>query len=417
MSGETVIRAGAVIVGDGSPPLLDHAVRIVDDRIAAVVPASETGDVTVDLPGHTLVPGFVDAHVHLLFDCAVDQETTRARVTDGTPAELALLAAANGLECLRAGVTTVRDLGDRAMVAATLRDAVAAGTLPGPRVLAAGAPITITGGHLWWCGGAVDSPDDLVRRTRELCTSGVDVIKVMASGGNMTRESNKWVPQFTVAELATIVAEARRGGRRVAAHAHSSASIRRCIEAGVDTIEHCGWQSPDGIDLRDEDLTAMKAQGVTATVTMAGIARLFLPEVDLDLADPEARRIAVGLSSSGGDLYGDYHWARRMRDAGIDLVLASDAGVRFTPFSGFLETVRCGIMALGIDAAEAIGMATLNAARALGVDGEVGSIAAGKLADLAVLDRVVTAGSGELGSVAQVWQAGRKVIDDGRLVL
>ncbi|CAN5321182.1 amidohydrolase family protein [soil metagenome] len=399
------LKAGSVVVGDGSAPLLDYAVRIDDGLIAEVVPAQDAPADAVDLGDATIVPGFIDAHVHLLFDYQADHEVTRAAVVDSSRDLLLATGIRHGMECLRAGVTTVRDLGDRDRIVASVRDLINEGVVPGPRIHTAGTPVTITSGHLGWLGGRADTPDDLVRLTRTLVAEGSDVIKVMASGGNMTRESNKRLPQYTVDELRLVVSEAHRGGKPVAAHALNSEAVRRSIAAGIDTIEHCGWVDEHGDpDLTDSDVAAMRAAGAVATLTMAGIARQLLP--DPADADESAKRVALSTSRSGGDLHADHEWARRLLAAGIGVVIASDAGVRFTPFSGFLDSVRCGMIALGVDAAGAISLATLAAARALREDHRLGSVESGKIADLVVLEGTITEGSMTIGAVREVRKAG-----------
>ncbi|MCU1571917.1 MAG: Xaa-Pro dipeptidase [Naasia sp.] len=404
--------AGSVVVGDGSPPLLRHAVRLEGGMIAEVRPARSAPSGAIDLGEATIAPGFVDAHVHLLFDYQADHEVTRAAVVGSSRDRLIATAIRHGLECLRAGVTTVRDLGDRDRIVGSVRDLINEGVVPGPRIHTAGTPVTITAGHLGWLGGLADSRDELVRLTRTLVGEGSDVIKVMASGGNMTRESNKRLPQYTVDELKLVVFEAHRGGKPVAAHALNSEAVRRSIAAGIDTIEHCGWVNEQGEpDLTEEDLVAMRAAGSVATLTMAGIARQLLP--DPDDADQVARQVALSTSRSGGDLYADHQWARRLIEAGIGVVIASDAGVRFTPFSGFRDTVRCGMVALGTDAAGAISLATLAGARALREDHRLGSVEAGKLADLIVLEGVITEGSRTIGAIREVRKEGRVVARAG----
>lgn len=414
MSGSQWIRAAAVVIGDGRAPLLDYAVRVEDGVIDELVPGSKAPSTALDMSGHTLIPGLIDAHVHLVFSAEPDHEAGRRAVEVASNERLLAAAIRHGLECLRGGVTTVRDLGDRDLVVAGLRDFVAEQLLLGPAILSAGTPITITAGHLGWLGGSADSADAIVAAARRLVAAGVDVVKVMATGGNMTRESNNNIPQFTAEELALIVFEAHRGGKKVAAHAHNAEALRRCIRAGVDTVEHCGWRDADGNpDLTHTDLEDMKRSATVGVATLAGTARYLLP--DLGPTDPAAARIAVAMSPSGGDLREDFAWARAMRDAGIDVVLASDAGVRFTPFHRFIDTLRAGTVALEIDGPTAIMLATGTAARALGVDGRVGTIEAGKVADFAVLDRVVAEGDAQLGEVSDVWRNGRHVVQHGQV--
>jgi imidazolonepropionase-like amidohydrolase len=415
MTTSTWLRAASLVVGDGTPPLADRAVRIEDGSIAEVRPGSAAPADATDLGDATIAPGFVDVHAHLAFHISADHETARAFVVDSSRDRLLATAWRNGRDCLLGGVTTVRDLGDRDRVVATMRDLVADGTVPGPRIHTAGTPVTITAGHLGWLGGCADSPDEVVKLTRNLVSQGSDVIKVMASGGNMTKESNTRIPQFTVEELRLIVAEAHRGRKPVAAHAHNAEAVRRAIAAGIDTIEHCGWFDADGtLVLTDQDITTMREAGTVASLTMAGIHRQLLPDPEPALGD--AVTVARSMSRSGGDLHADHDWARRMLAGGVGLVLSSDAGTRFTPFRGFLESLRCGIVALDIDAAQAISLAALPAARVLREDGRIGSVEPGKVADLVVLDTVIAEGSRDLGRVREVRQAGRVTVRDGRLL-
>ncbi|HEY2042417.1 MAG TPA: amidohydrolase family protein [Jatrophihabitans sp.] len=363
----------------------------------------------VDRSDCTVAPGFVDAHVHLVFTCGHDHETTRTAVELSDASQLMATAVRSGLECLAAGITTVRDCGDLGFVTLRVRDAIHLGVVPGPRILAAGPPVTITSGHLSWCGNVADTPEEIRLATRRLCAQGVDVIKVMASGGIMTRESYARQAQFSLDELGIVVEEAHRLGRRVAAHALNTESIRRAVAAGVDTIEHCEWRAADGSYDFDPDLArSMAEKGITAVVTMAGITRLLLPE----FSEESTPEVAVAhRMSRTGDMWQDHDWARRLRDAGVKLALASDAGVRFTPFRRFDETLRCGIVALDLTLSEAVSLATLRAAEALGIAHSVGSIEVGKCADLVMLDGLADEQTTTVGAVREVWRDAELVVD------
>jgi imidazolonepropionase-like amidohydrolase len=411
------LRCGTLIDGSGEPPRSDVAVALRGDRIAAVsdweqLSATEKESAT-DLSGHTVTPGFIDAHVHLLFTCDVDHDATRGRFESSSTAELAMVGSRNAQEALLGGVTTVRDCGDTRYVVRGLRDAVADGTLVGPRILTAGAPLTTTGGHLHWCGNAADSPDEIRKAVRTMCAEGVDLLKIMASGGAMTRESNVLQPQFEIDELRIAVGEAHRFGRPVAAHSLNAESIRRAVAAGVDTLEHCYWRDEEGRFGDTAELIALVAPAsASVVVTMAGIARALLsgraPGSAIEMSAAQA-------ASPTGALPTDYRWARDVWEAGINLVLASDAGVRFTPFRRFDETLRCGIEGFGVTPAQAVSMATGNAAKALGIHGDVGLVAPGYVADLVVLDG--TDVSERLGAVRSVYRDGRLVVDDARLLV
>jgi imidazolonepropionase-like amidohydrolase len=411
-----LLRCGRLYDGRGGAPRSDTGVLLDGELIAAVAPWADfrPADADVlDLRGSTVTPGFIDAHVHLLYTGDHDHESTRSAAQQATPAQHALQGASSAVQCLLGGVTTVRDCGDIGFVTLDLRDAIDAGLVPGPRVLAAGPPLTTTNGHLHWCGNVADTADELRAATDELCHCGVDLVKVMASGGNMTRESNKLLPQFGTGEIAAVVERAHHHGRRVAAHALNSEAIRRAVDGGVDTVEHCVWVDRDGHqDLDAGVVEKMAARRTSATITMAGIARALLPWA-AELSEVE--RAAACAMSRTGDLYADHDWARAMRAAGVPLVLASDAGVRFTPFSQFTQTIECGIAALGVGAGDAISMATMHAASALGIGDQVGTVEPGKIADLTVLDALVEDSATRLGPVVQVWRGGRRVVDGRRL--
>lgn len=410
------IHCGALLDGVTAAPQPDMLVRIEAGLVADVRPANGTRvtEPVTDFSASTICPGYIDTHVHLLFNHGGEHAPIRRIVESSAPDELALLAARAAMDCLLAGITTVRDCGDRDFVTLALRDAIAEGMLPGPRVLAAGPPVTVTGGHLHWCGGACDSLDEIRTMTRRLCARGVDHVKVMASGGNMTAGSNPLQPQFTCEELAVVVAEAHRYGRRVAAHASCAEGIRRSVRAGVDTIEHCLWRSPAGGVSYDPTVVAMMVeQGTWTNLTMAGISRVLLPEHHGE--ESEERDVAAAMAS--GTLYEDYKWARDMRLAGAPMMLSSDAGVRFTPFRRFDETLRCAIVALGISFPDAVVLATSAAAQAVGIADRVGSIAPGQQADLLVLDGVVAAQTTTVPAVRQVWRNGQPVVSDGRILV
>lgn len=410
MSRTEWLSAETVLVGDGSAPLADTSVGIRDGRIAELRATSELDlaerRASRGLTGTTLAPGFIDAHVHLLFSCDTDHERTRARFVEAPDADLAAVGARNLTECLLGGVTTVRDLGDTRWVVRTLRDAVARGTYPGPRILTAGAPVTTSSGHLNWCGNVAASDDDLTDAVTRILDGGADVVKIMSSGGSMTRESDPMTPQFTLRALREAAELAHAAGVRVAAHSQNAEAIRRCIAAGIDTLEHCLWREPDGSLAPVSQLIDELLEGrSTVVLTLAGIQRALLPDAQGFTPDELAAALA---SSRTGDLEDDLAWARELRAAGIPLVVASDAGVRFTPFRRFVDTLRAAQLGLHLSPSEAVQSATGLAARALGIDHEVGTIVPGLRADLVLLDGADA--DVALGDVAAVYLAGDEVV-------
>jgi len=405
---KTWILAKQLIDGTGDPPSDNVAVCIADDRIAAIRPQrgfrpSRT-DAVVDGGTASLIPGLIDAHVHLSFGHGATHDLVRAQVVGDDLSTLVLRAARNAQMCLQAGVTTVRDCGDRGLVTLALREAVEHGWFAAPRILASGAPITTTGGHLYWCGWEADSVPELRRHARMLCARGVDVIKVVATGGNMTAGTNPLQPQFTTAELRAVVREAHRLGRKVAAHVLNTEGIRRSLIAGVDTIEHCQWSSPEGsVSYESPLVDELVARAVSVNVTFAGVDRALLPRDDMS---PSAASLAVATLCERGAT------AREMLAAGAELSIASDAGVRYSRFEDFAMSLTCATVAWDITSVEAIHRATLVPAVALGVSAELGSIEVGKQADLVLINGDPVKEITHLSKVMAVWRGGRLAMKD-----
>jgi imidazolonepropionase-like amidohydrolase len=401
-----------LIDGTNRPPVESVAVGIEGERIVDILPRSSlhahADDEVYEANDSVLMPGLVDSHVHLVLDHGIDHHITRDRVERASLTSLALLAARNAQMCLGAGITTVRDCGDRGLVACAVRDAVAEGLLVGPRILAAGTPVTTTAGHLHWCGCEADTADEVRKAVRTLCKHGVDLIKVVASGGNMTTGSNPLQPQYSAEELREAAREAHRLGRRVAAHSLNAESNRRAVTAGVDTIEHCSWRDPKGVPEFDAEVAKqMASRELWVGITMAGIARVLLPEAADSAADGERNLSELRRQHAG---------TRSMRENGVELMISSDAGVRFTRFEDFCLSLVCAVEALDMSPIEAIHRATLVPAEALGLSDEIGSIEPGKIADLVLVDGEPARQVGDTRNVNRVWQRGRLLVDGGLMV-
>ena len=412
-----LLRCGKLIDGSGKPGKLDMALYIEGSVIKAVMSWDEvpTADKEsyVDYSEFVVVPGFIDAHVHLVATALQDHEATRAAWVSATHAELMAVAARNCIDSLLGGVTTVRDLGDIDFVTLSVRDLVKSGVIPGPTIFAAGPPVTTTAGHLHWCGNTADTLDEIRKAVRNSCAKEVDVIKVMSSGGNATRGSNPLMPQYEIEELKVLVNEAHRLKRRVAAHSHGSLSIRRCIAAGVDTIEHCTWKGSTDEDNDPQTLVnLLKDSETMVTLTLAGIHRAL---VDFNRPLTDVVAAAAKGASVTGDLRTDFNWAKALIANGIDVALASDAGARFTSFRDFNESIEAAIIALDVDFETVISMSTKIAAKAVGISETVGTLEKGMLADIAVLKQPVQ--NRKMGSVQDVYKHGKKMVENGNLVI
>ena len=248
------------------------------DRLEAFEEERRGGKVEIIDAGDSYVlPGLIDAHLHLSFSSSAQPLDQLYRDDEATV--LLRMVRAAQME-LRSGVTTVRDSGSKGMSILQLRDFIRRGELEGPDILAAGMPLTITGGHCNFCGLECDSREEAVKAVRLLCKQGVDYIKVMVSGGNMTPGSDSLIDQYDQDTLKAIVCEAHERGKKVSGHVHSVIGVENAVEAGFDTLEHCSFKTAEGADYREELAAKMREKHIAVNPAM-GKAYVLPPEVPL----------------------------------------------------------------------------------------------------------------------------------------
>ena len=377
----TAIRAGTLIDGTGAAPVKNAVILVQDGRITAAganvtVPS---GAMVVDLSAYTVLPGFIDAHVHLIGHIIGDGDWQHQGLVESS-AQRALLGAAHAQQTLEAGFTTVRNVGADAFTDISLRNAINAGWVPGPRILGAGISFGISGGH---CDGSSglqpDIPEskggfetgaaDGVEAVREMVRydvkHGADVIKICATGGVLSPTDSVGVQQYTEEEMRAVVEAARMMDRRVAAHAHGLEGIKAAVRAGVTSIEH-------GSILDAEAVRMMKEKGTWLVPTLlAGYT------VD-SLA--RAGRLPPAIAAKALAIAPRQHTSFKLAvDGGVRIALGTDAGVMRHGTNGreFGLMVRYGMTPMQAIVAGTSGGATL-----LGLEAEIGTIAAGKQADL-----------------------------------
>ena len=382
MSDERVlIRAGRLIDVDREEILHDRVIVVEGDRIADVVmeEPAETSSATIDLSGHTVLPGLMDMHAHMIGE--METGLGYAALVMRTAAQEAMTGVRNARSTIEAGFTTVRDVGTfRAFVDCALRDAIAAGDTPGPRMLCAGAFVTASGGGGDVTGlapdvdavvpidlrfGVANSVDEVRQRVRRILGGGADLIKVIATGAVLTEGTTPGAPEFTEEEIRAAVEEAAFHGTHVAAHAHGAEGIKRAVRAGVRSIEHGSLMDDEAIDM-------MASHG---TYLVADV-------YDGDWIAEEGARggwSADVMRKNAETTDAQRQGFTKAVKAGVKIAYGTDSGVyphRFVARQ-FAYMVRFGMTPM-----EAICSATTVASELIGWRDRVGSIAPGMFADL-----------------------------------
>ncbi|HWO78244.1 MAG TPA: amidohydrolase family protein [Bacillus sp. (in: firmicutes)] len=319
----------------------------------------------IDGTGMTLLPGLMDSHVHLGMDASPDPF---ASMKDEGPEEIAFKAVQQGYQFLKAGITSVRNLGTRYNVDISYRNSVSSGAIVGPRVFAAGRPIVMTGGHGHVMAIEADGCDEVRKAARTQLKAGADLLKVMATGGVLTKGNEPGATQFSEEELRCICQEAENASKTTAAHTIGTEGIKNAIRAGVTTIEHAYLLDEEAVEL-------MLKKGTYLVPT------LLAPRLILDKPGTVPDYMINKVKKIINDHKVSFQMAYK---AGVPIAAGTDAG---TPFNvpGLLVNELALMIEYGMTSFEAIYSATLGAARAIKMERELGSIQKGKIADLVVV--------------------------------
>jgi imidazolonepropionase-like amidohydrolase len=372
-----VIRTGHLLDVKSGKMLSDQAIVIEGDKIVGVGPASATpaaDATTINLPNATVLPGLIDAHTHLTFNPSFGYEMLGISI----PRE-ALIGAHNARVTLEAGFTTVRNVGARGYTDVALRDAINAGDVPGPRMLVSGPALSITGGHCdndllpyeyhATSDGVADGIENVQHKTREIIKYGADLIKVCATGGVLSKGDDPNASQYTLEEMKAIVADAHRLGRKVAAHAHGAQGVIWASEAGVDSVEH-------GHLMNDAAIATLKKNGtyLVPTLYLIDWQRENATKANL----PEYTRHKMQIVSEAAKTN-----AKKAIEVGVKIGLGTDAAV----YPHGLNAHELAVyVSLGMTPLQAIQTATINDADLLGWSDRIGTLEAGKWADIIAVD-------------------------------
>lgn len=320
----------------------------------------------ISCKGLTAVPGLIDAHVHMVLDPEIRDATAHGKLEP--EAEIAAMAV-RARAMVEAGITTARDLGGGRFLELELRDRIFRGELSGPRLVCAGQPVTSPAGHCHFWGGESADLDAALAVIARQAEQGVDLIKVMATGGSMTPGSRPRDSQFDAQTLAAIVADANSRGYDVAAHCHGTQGIGFAVAAGVATIEHCSWVSDAGWGAGyDPAIAVMLAKaGVWVSPTVnAGWARY------LGRGDDFETRVKGNFTA--------------MREAGVRFIASTDAGIPNVRHPELAKALPVFANFAGLSPVQTLRAATSDCARAIGLGATTGSIAIGLAADMVLVE-------------------------------
>ena len=393
----TLIRAGHLLDVHSGKVLDEQTIVVTGDKIAAVAPSASilamTGDKVIDLGSLTVLPGMIDVHTHITGNPDFDPY----KELIGTDAKEAITGVVNARTTLLAGFTTIRNVGAGGYTDVDLRDAINDGQVEGPHMLVSGPPLGITGGH---CDenllpikyhvvgdGVADGIAAVQHQVRQNIKYGVDLIKICATGGVLSKGDDPQASQYTLEEMKAIVADAHRLGRKVAAHAHGAQGILWASEAGVDSIEH-------GSYINDEAIAVMKKNGTYLVPTLyledwmleSGHLPDFYHHKMVDVSAVAKKNIQHAMES------------------GVKIAMGTDAAVY--PHGLNAHELDVYVNQLHMAPLAAIQSTTMNAADLLGWSDKVGSLDAGKWADIIAIDGNPVADVKLLQDVKFVMKAG-----------
>lgn len=398
-SGPRYVVADRLLLG-GAPSAEFDGLALEGSRISGLVPRGTAlpKDRVVHYPGATVLPGLVDAHTHV---CLASGEDLSRPVTE----ELLASSVAQGLisakGMLAAGVTTARDLGARGRAAQLVRGALTSRS--GPRLLVSGRPITSPDGHFASFGIVARGPRDLAQAVDTLAEEGVDLVKLVLTGGNLTPGTDPSSAQFSADEVHAVVGRARAHDLRVAAHAHGLAGIELAVGAGVNTIEHCSWATP-------EDFPGEPVRRLVDKIVEQGIIVVVAGPLPVELAGGYSSAPSEPLPPNAVRVLKAWANAAALIDAGVRVALGTDS--LFGQFPGWQDLILRAeaLVAYGSwPTAQVVELMTEGGAAALGLPSSIGRLEAGRQADLLVVSGDPSTDIGCLRHVRAVYKGGQLV--------
>ncbi len=407
----TILRADRLLDGTGSAPMQSAAILLEDSSVRAVgqqsaIKAPDGATATeINYGNATILPGLIDAHTHMM---APGDGTLGDDVAKEDNDMLLLRAAKNARHALHSGVTTARENGAKHKVAFSLKEGIRRGLASGPDMVISGRPITMTGGHMWYCGSEADGEAEVRKEVRSLIKEGADFIKIMATGGS-TRTSFDNLASYTVAELRTAHDEAHRFGKLTAAHCANAAGVANALEAGIDMIIHCVFEDQFGRyewrqDLADQLAAANAWVNPTLHVVRAGIESAEA-ETRENGSTPQKEK---ALDATKRSLEHRMEATGRLAKMGVHVTAGSDSPWSHYAPGLFVHEIEI-LAESGLTNGEAIVSATSGAATSVGAGERAGTLSEGRPADVMVVDGDPVQDLSQLWNVRDVFKAGERI--------
>jgi imidazolonepropionase-like amidohydrolase len=377
------ILCGTLIDATGAAATTNKVLVIDGERIVDILDRAEfdPGDnaTIIDLSQYTVMPGMFDCHEHLTLD--VGDEAAQCAEPD---AWLTIVAVQNARKILEAGITTMRDVGEKNFIDVEMKRAIESGMVSGPRLLISGHPIIRTGGHAHFLGRETDGVGDMRRAVREQVKQGVDLIKIMVSGGMSTKGSRPDSQEFSTEEILACFDEAHRAGLPVAAHIHGGPGLRVAVEGGVDTVEH-------GIMMTEEDVQLLAEKG-TWLVSTYGVGEA----AATDPATPSFYRDKINRVLEHGQQVG-----RWLKQYNVKVAVGCDTN------HGRMDMEMRALLRAGWSPMEALQALTIRGAELCGLQEDLGTLEKGKIADVIAVEGDVLEDPEVLNNVRFVMKAGK----------
>lgn len=384
-----VIHAKIMIDGISDTPKKDQLITIEDDKITSIEDYHKTEDEVIEV--NTITPGFFNCHVHILYPVGFGANK------EFTLMEKAFYAQKHCKEYLESGVTFIRVVGTEENYDLQIKEAIENHVIEGPHMYCAGKMICMTDGHGWQEGIEADGKDACLKVVRTQLKAGADLIKMMATGGVMTKGVEPGNAQFNIDEMKIMVEEAHKAGRKTATHAQGLQGIKNALYAGVDSIEH-------GCFLDDECLELMKQQNTFLVPTLCAPQCIIDKGVENGVA-----KYAVDKTLKVKDAHVES--VKKAYDKGIQIALGTDAGTPFNYHSNTAYEMEL-LSKLNIPNTDILKIATINSAKCVGVEKDYGSIEVGKQADLVCLNENPLENISNVRKINRVIQSGKIVVDN-----